>query len=192
MKHYAEFSNSLIRVFKQGQRRRKIMRKKMENEKIDTSVRRLTAVLVLAILCLVLALAPGVIAGDPTGGSTLEENPGAPVDYVWILICGFLVMFMQPGFAMLEAGVSRAKNTTNVLMKNLVDFSMGSLAFFAVGFALMMGTSVYMLFGTDGFFLAGESYDVGTALTWFFMMVFCATAATIVSGAIAERPKFST
>ena len=113
------------------------------------------------------------------------------MDYVWVLICGFLVMFMQPGFAMLEAGFSRAKNVTNVLMKNLVDYSVGSLAFFAVGFALMMGTSAYLLVGTDGFFLAGEAYDVGTSLTWFFMLVFCATAATIVSGAIAERPKFS-
>jgi Amt family ammonium transporter len=72
---------------------------------------------------MIIALIPAVTAGDPTGETTLEEDPGAPVDYVWILICGFLVMFMQPGFAMLEAGVSRAKNTTNVLMKNLVDFS---------------------------------------------------------------------
>ena len=132
------------------------------------------------------------LAAIKAGARTLEEDSGAPVDYVRVLICGFLVMFMQSGFAMLEAGVSRAKNTTNVLMKNLVDYSMGSLAFFAVGFALMMGTSAYMLVGTDGFFLAGEAYDVGTALTWFFMLVFCATAATIVSGAIAGRPKFST
>ncbi|RJS80862.1 ammonium transporter, partial [Methanophagales archaeon] len=64
---------------------------------------------------MMLALIPGVMAGDPTGARTLEENPEAPVDYVWVLICGFLVMFMQPGFAMLEAGFSRAKNVTNVL-----------------------------------------------------------------------------
>jgi Amt family ammonium transporter len=137
-------------------------------------------------------LVPCALARDPTGARTLDEDPGAPVDYVWVLICGFLVMFMQPGFTMLEAGFSRAKNVTNVLMKNLVDYSVGSLAFFAVGFALMMGTSAYMLVGTDGFFLAGGAYDVGTLLSWFFMLVFCATAATIVSGAIAERPKFST
>lgn len=89
------------------------------------------------------------------------------MNYVWILVCGFLVMFMQAGFAMLESGFSRAKNVTNVLMKNLVDYSIGSLAFFAVGFALMMGTSAYMLVGTDGFFLVGEAYDVGTILIWF-------------------------
>ena len=151
------------------------------------------SVLVLVIGCIMLTMIPGVVmAGDPTGARTLEDNPEAPVDYVWVLISGFLVMFMQPGFAMLEAGFSRAKNVTNVLMKNLVDYSVGSLAFFAVGFALMMGTSAYMLVGTDGFFLAGEAYDVSTLLIWFFMLVFCATAATIVSGAIAERPKFST
>lgn len=145
----------------------------------------------LLFIGVLLVLIPGVIAGDPTGAVTLEEDPGAPVDYVWILLAGFLVMFMQAGFAMIEAGFSRAKNVTNVLMKNLVDYSAGSLAFFAIGFALMMGTSAHMLVGTDGFFLAGESYDVGTLLSWFFMMVFCATAATIVSGAVAERPKFS-
>ncbi|MDI6881192.1 MAG: hypothetical protein QMD16_17850 [Desulfitobacteriaceae bacterium] len=160
----------------------------------ERSVRQLTAVLVfmLVMMSMTLTLISGVMAGDPTGARTLEENPEAPVDYVWVLICGFLVMFMQPGFAMLEAGFSRAKNVTNVLMKNLVDYSVGSLAFFVVGFALMMGTPAYMLVGTEGFFLAGEAYDVGTILTWFFMLVFCATAATIVSGAIAERPKFST
>lgn len=169
-------------------------------KKIERPIRRrqLAATLVFGlvilsmVLTLTLALIPGAIAAaDPTGARTLEDDPGAPVNYVWILVCGFLVMFMQAGFAMLESGFSRAKNVTNVLMKNLVDYSIGSLAFFAVGFALMMGTSAYMLVGTDGFFLVGEAYDVGTILIWFFMMVFCATAMTIVSGAIAERPKFS-
>lgn len=165
----------------------------MKKTKEKISMRELTSVLASALMMLgiVLILIPGAMAGDPTGAVTLEEDPGAPVDYVWVLIAGFLVMFMQPGFAMVEAGFSRAKNVTNVLMKNLVDYSVGSLAFFAVGFALMMGTSAHMLIGTDGFFLFGDAYDVGTLLTWFFMMVFCATAATIVSGAIAERPKFS-
>ncbi len=166
----------------------------MKKGRKERTVRRLAIVslLVLLMLGFTLPFLSGVMAGDATGARTLEENPGAPVDYVWVLICGFLVMFMQPGFAMIEAGFSRAKNVTNVLMKNLMDYSVGSLAFFAVGFALMMGTSAYMLVGTDGFFLAGESYDVDTMLTWFFMLVFCATTATIVSGAIAERPKFST
>ncbi|MDF2957638.1 MAG: Ammonia channel protein AmtB [Candidatus Alkanophagales archaeon MCA70_species_1] len=139
----------------------------------------------------VLASAAAAAGGDPTGAVTLVENPRAPVDYVWVLVAAFLVMFMQPGFAMLEAGFSRAKNVTSVLMKNIVDYAAGSLAFWAVGFALMLGASWHMLIGTSGFFLAGDAYDVSTILSWFFMLVFCATAATIVSGAIAERPKFS-
>ncbi len=156
----------------------------------DTKLRWGGILLIVGII--LLCMVSVTTAADPGGAQTLIDDPGAPVDYVWILIAAFLVMFMQPGFAMLEAGVSRAKNVTNVLMKNLVDYSVGSLAFFAVGFGLMMGTSAYMLVGTDGFFLAGEAYDVGTILLWFFMLVFCATAVTIVSGAIAERPKFST
>lgn len=80
----------------------------------ETSVgrRQLSIVLALVMVSMILALIPSAMAGDQTGARTLEENPGAPVDYVWVLICGFLVMFMQPGFAMLEAGFSRAKNVT--------------------------------------------------------------------------------
>lgn len=74
-------------------------------------------------------------------------------------------MFMQPGFAMLEAGFSRAKNVTNVLMKNLVDYAVGSLAFFAVGYAIMMGTPAY--------FLSGDAYDVGTILNWYLCDLQC-------------------
>jgi len=141
---------------------------------------------------ILLLLVTPAVAADPSGAATLLENPDAPVDFVWVLVCGFLVMFMQVGFAMLEAGFSRAKNVANVMMKNLMDFAVGSLAFFAIGFALMMGTDWNGIIGTDGWFLAGDAYDVSTILLWFFMLVFCATAATIVSGAIAERPKFST
>jgi len=147
--------------------------------------------LIISLLVLVILSTPA-IAGDPSGAKTLNENPEAPVDFVWILVCGFLVMFMQAGFALLEAGFSRAKNVANVMMKNFMDFAVGSLAFFAVGYALLMGDSFNMLFGTTGFFLSGDAYDVNTLLHWFFMLVFAATAATIVSGAIAERPKFST
>ena len=146
---------------------------------------------VLLTILLVASTLP-VIAADPTGAETLANNPEAPVDFVWVLVSGFLVMFMQTGFAFLEAGFARAKNVANVMMKNLVDFAVGSLAFFAVGFALMMGSDWNGLIGTDGWFLAGNAYDVNTILIWFFMLVFAATAATICSGAIAERPKFST
>jgi len=79
------------------------------------------------------------MGADPTGAETLKENPEAPVDYVWVLVCGFLVMFMQAGFAMVETGFCRAKNATNLMAKNTIDFVIGSLCFMAVGYAIMMG-----------------------------------------------------
>ena len=112
-------------------------------------------------------------------------------DYVWTLIAAFLVFFMQAGFAMVEAGLTRCKNTVNILMKNLMDFSVGSIAFWAIGFGLMFGvTNGY--FGTDGFFFSDFSKDGDNWLFafWMFQVVFAATAATIVSGAMAERTKF--
>ncbi|HFC98249.1 MAG TPA: ammonium transporter [Thermosulfurimonas dismutans] len=130
------------------------------------------------------------LAADPTGAATLKADPGLPVDYVWVLVCGFLVMFMQAGFALVEAGFCRSKNATNLLTKNLMDFVVGSLAFWALGYALITGTDWKGLLGTSGFFLAGEGYDVGNYLSFFWQMVFAATAATIVSGAVAERIKF--
>ncbi len=152
------------------------------------------SVIVLLILLLVMLVQP-VLGGDPTGAITLAENPDAPVNFSWTLLCGFLVMFMQAGFAMVETGLTRAKNAVNIMMKNLMDFSLGALAYWAVGFALMFGTSTgitALIFGASGFFLGGEAYDVSTMELWFFQMVFAATAATIVSGAMAERTKFST
>ena len=142
------------------------------------------------LACLVLLLSSGIaLAGDPTGADTLEADPGAPIDYVWVLVAAFLVFLMQGGFAMLEAGLCRAKNAANLMMKNLMDFSIGSMAFFLVGFALMFGTSKAGLFGTTGWLLMGSDYDVGQYLLFIFEVVFAATAATIVSGAVAERLK---
>lgn len=100
---------------------------------------------------------------------------------------------MQAGFAMVEAGFTRAKNTVNILMKNLMDFSIGSLAFWAIGFGLMFGATTNGFFGTSYFFVSGVeegSFDHWTAAFWIFQVVFCATAATIVSGGMAERTKF--
>jgi Amt family ammonium transporter len=114
-------------------------------------------------------------------------------DYVWTLVAAALVFFMQAGFAMVEAGFTRAKNAINIMMKNLMDFSMGSLAFWAVGFGLMFGVSKTGWFGTTGFFLNdfNPGGDPWVLAFWMFQVVFAATAATIVSGAMAERTKFS-
>ncbi len=147
------------------------------------------------VICLLALLVVPAAAADPSGAATLEEDSFAPVNFVWTLLCGFLVMFMQAGFAMVETGLTRAKNAVNIMMKNLADFSLGAISYWAVGFALMFGTAsgiTGLFVGFDGFFLLGDGYDVSTMELWFFQMVFAATAATIVSGAMAERTKFST
>lgn len=112
-------------------------------------------------------------------------------DYVWTLVAAFLVFLMQAGFAMVEAGLTRAKNTVNILMKNLMDFSVGSIAYWAIGFGIMFGVTNGFL-GTDGFFFSDFAKDGDTWVFafWMFQVVFAATAATIVSGAMAERTKF--
>jgi ammonium transporter, Amt family len=111
---------------------------------------------------------------------------------IWMVLGAALVFVMQAGFAMVEVGLTRAKNTANILMKNLMDFCLGSLAFFFVGWGLMYGASKGGLFGSDQFFLLGVSPGdwANKMRDWFFQVVFCATAATIVSGAVAERIKF--
>ena len=129
----------------------------------------------------------------PTGMAIAQEGPtvesvAAGLDYVWVIVAAVLVFMMQAGFALLEAGSTRSRNTGSVFMKNLMDFCMCGLAFWAFGFAIMFGTG-NQFFGTEGFFLAGEYGDTDTALFWFFQMVFAATAATIVSGAMAERTR---
>lgn len=114
------------------------------------------------------------------------------IDTVWVLISAMLVFLMQAGFALVEAGFTRAKNTANILTKNLLDFSVGSLLFWTVGFGMMFGAGQF--FGTiDLFGMAGYESEltIPPAAYLVFQTMFCATAATIVSGAIAERIKFS-
>jgi len=130
-----------------------------------------------------------VLAADPSGAATLADDPGSPVDFVWVIVASALVFIMQGGFAMLTAGLCRAKNVVNLMMKNLMDFAIGSLAFFIVGFALMFGADRGGLVGTTGWLLAGDNYDVQTYLLFLFQVMFAATAATIVAGAVAERLK---
>lgn len=115
------------------------------------------------------------------------------MDIMWTMIAAFLVFFMQAGFAMVEAGFTRAKNAGNILMKNLMDFVLGSIFFFMIGFALMFGDDVGGIIGTTGFFNPQSLSNVTTLPIGVFMIfhtVFCATAATIVSGSMAERTKF--
>lgn len=114
------------------------------------------------------------------------------MDTMWIMIGAALIFFMQAGFAMVETGFTRAKNAGNIIMKNLMDFALGSVVFWAIGFGLMMGDGNGFV-GVIDFFCQGN-YATESLPSWAmvaFNTMFCATAATIVSGAMAERTKFS-
>ena len=121
-----------------------------------------------------------------------EEMMGAvnsQVFGVWFLIGAALVFWMQAGFAMVETGFTRAKNAGNIIMKNLMDFCIGTVVFILIGFGLLLGEDLAGLIGKPGFdiFIAYENFDWSNFV---FNLVFCATTATIVSGAMAERTKF--
>ncbi|OEU77615.1 MAG: ammonium transporter [Desulfuromonadales bacterium C00003107] len=138
--------------------------------------------LLLAIPALGLAEEAAISAAD------VQNN----LNFVWTMIAAFMVFIMQAGFAMVESGFTRAKNACNILMKNMMDFSVGAIGFWAVGFGLMFGAT-NGFFGTTDFFFSGATGD-GEAWNyafWMFQTVFAATAATIISGAVAERTKFS-
>lgn len=112
------------------------------------------------------------------------------IDVVWTLVAAFLVFFMQAGFTLVEAGFTRAKNAGNIIMKNVVDFCFGSLLYWIIGFGIMFGTQS-AIFGGFNFFASNHlTFDLPTPTFLFFQTVFCATAATIVSGAMAERTDF--
>jgi Amt family ammonium transporter len=152
----------------------------------------------LFITVVLLALPALAWAGDSTVAPTVASNAKGiagvqtHLDYVWTLTAAALVFFMQAGFAMVETGFTRAKNAINIMMKNMMDFAVGSVAFWAVGFAIMFGVTTTGWFGTTGFFLSDfkPGGDPWVLAFWMFQVVFAATAATIVSGAMAERTKF--
>ena len=129
------------------------------------------------------------LAQEATDAATVQLN----LDYVWITLAAALVFLMQAGFALLETGLTRAKNAANIIMKNVMDASAGALVFFLVGFGIMFGPSLGGLVGTSGFALTGiEGQDpMWTYAFFFFQAVFAATAATVVSGAVAERVNFA-
>ncbi|HTM25903.1 MAG TPA: ammonium transporter [Vicinamibacterales bacterium] len=181
------------------------------------------------------APAQAAAAGDPTGASTGTakdvavkdpKNPTLPevmetvghnkiaINIVWTLLTGFLVMFMQAGFAMVETGFTRAKNVAHTMGMNFMVYAIGMLGYWVCGYALQMGGvgavaalggtaplnhefavtllgKPFGLFGLKGFFLSGDTYDVGVFTLFLFQMVFMDTAATIPTGAMAERWKFS-
>ncbi len=150
--------------------------------------------LYIVFLVLIALLTPVAVIAAPAESSSVEsikEELQTNINIVWTCIAAFLVFFMQAGFAMVEAGFTRAKNAVNILMKNLMDFSVGTIAFFLIGFGLMFGKT-NGLFGTTLFGLSGV--EPGADWNWTFLIfqtVFAATAATIVSGAMAERTKFA-
>ena len=134
-------------------------------------------------------------------GTASAQDPASQVvlDNLWIFLAGVLVFFMQAGFALLEAGLTRAKNVANIMMKNLMDMSAGVLAFGLIGFGIAFTGSEQLggWFGWGGFFFDGFedpetpfTLNLSTPTFFFFQAAFAATAATIVSGAMAERTKF--
>ena len=196
--------------------------------------RRRILLRVALVVCVMLALPLVVLAGDAAGATTgaakdvVAATAGAPtleelanevghtkiaINFVWVLVAAFLVMFMQAGFALAETGFTRAKNAAHTMAMNFMCYGLGMIAFWICGYALMMGgvgtlaaiggtaplNSEYTvtiagktlgLFGMKGFFLGGDTYDVGTFALFIFAMVFMDTAVTIPTGALAERWKW--
>lgn len=138
-----------------------------------------------AALCMLLAF-PGVAAAQGA------PSPVNALDTVWVLLAAILVFFMQAGFGLVEAGLVRAKNAANVLMKNVLDFCFAALAYYAFGYAIMFGGQGPFV-GTYGWFMVGAANpapNVPIEAFWFFQAVFAGAAATIVAGAVAERMRF--
>jgi Amt family ammonium transporter len=155
-----------------------------------SSIKWLRWVLIPAVVAVTLLSASPAYAQDPNPIEELTRG----LNTLWVLITASLVFWMQAGFAFVEAGLTRSKNTTNILFKNLIDFVFATLAFWAFGYAFMYGSTAAGWIGTTGFFPDGSLGDVvgiPVLAFWFFQLVFAGTAATIVSGAMAERTKFS-
>ena len=156
-----------------------------------------------------------IVQNGGSGFTFLAEATGQnriAINMTWVILCGVLVMFMQAGFALVEVGFTRAKNATHTFMLNFGVYFLGMLGFWAVGFGLMMGNAGSItnlggtaalaqgaavgipnfgtLFATKGFFLSGDSYDIGVYALFMFQMVFMDTMVTIPTGAMAERFKY--
>ncbi len=146
------------------------------------------------LLLVGMSIAPSAMGSELSAEVAAQpEALQTNLNYVWTVLAAILVFFMQAGFAMVESGFSRSQNAVNIIMKNIMDASAGVLTFFVVGFGLMFGSTWGGFVGTDGFLLTGvEGRTTSwTYAFWLFQAVFAATAATIVSGAVTDRIKFS-
>src|SRR6266568_5042601 len=171
--------------------------------------------LMLALACPLVLAAQAVPADSlATAANAAAAANTVAINFVWTLVAGFLVMFMQAGFAMVETGFTRAKNATHTFAMNFMVYGIGMLAYWAIGFALQagglgplstlggfdklsnefaihLGGKTWGLFGHTGFFLTGVAYTAPVFAYFLFQMVFMDTTATIPTGAMAERWKFS-
>lgn len=149
-----------------------------------------TRAVALLLLCPAAVLADGEATSTPIVAETLTDGHSM-VDYAWVIFAAALVMLMQAGFMCLESGLARAKNSINVAVKNMADFVLSVAGFWFIGFGLMFGVSAYGLIGTSDFCVSFENAP-WLAVFFVFQATFCGTAATIDSGAVAERARFST
>lgn len=169
-----------------------LMTNRRQEASLFNLVHRLAPV---ALLTVIVAPLLAQTAAAPPSPEDLQKGIAAVqknADIVWTVVAAALVFFMQAGFAMVETGFTRAKSAGNIMMKNLMDFCMGGFAYWAVGFGLMFGVSNGWV-GWSNFFVDFDNSGIDGQwgyTFWFFQMVFAATAATIVSGAMAERTKF--
>ena len=140
-----------------------------------------------SLLALVLTVSiPAIVSGESVESVSIDQK----LDIIWVLLAAAIVFLMQAGFMCVESGMARAKNSINVSIKNMADFLLAVVAFWIVGFGIMFGTSWNGVIGTDTFFAQVD--EPWLAAFFVFQAVFCGTAATIDSGAIAERTRFGT
>ncbi|MEO7989932.1 MAG: ammonium transporter [Chryseolinea sp.] len=149
-----------------------------------------------ALVFVLLSITMPSFAQDAAAPGPEPSLPQSVANIIWLCLCAFLVFFMQAGFAMVETGLTRAKNSVNIMMKNLLDFCFGAVLFWGIGYAIMYSSGDSNFFGFDSALSFLASADAPTDLSgystsaaWLFQVVFAATAATIVSGAMAERTK---
>ena len=175
------------------------------------AIRKFTMTMMLGLVLIAVLAMPAMAAQEQPSAIV---NPGLAINIVWTLVAGFLVMFMQAGFAMVETGFTRAKNVAHTMSMNLMIYAIGVLGYWICGFALQMGgvgavptlgdasglnhevtlhlsSKAFGLLGLKGFLLSGNSFNSGVFALFLFNMVFMDTAATIPTGALAERWKFS-